>query len=115
MGQIEYIIHGKKVIHDGQECGIYKQKDAFGQDYATMDIGLLINNINSMPKDQAIPAVTQLRDMAVQQAKWTQTPHNLGYPILVGGPERTPIDKVRTYLQNTETVTNQILNALQGN
>ena len=78
-----------------------------------MDI--LIRAINGMPVEQAIKAVTQLRDQASQQASWQHTPQNPGFPILrqIPGPS-TSIDEVRLNIQNTERFCNDVLKALKG-
>ena len=68
-----------------------------------------------MPVEQAIKAVTQLRDQASQQASWQHTPQNPGFPILrqIPGPS-TSIDEVRLNIQNTERFCNDVLKALKG-
>ena len=111
---MEYIIHGKPVQYDQQECGLYIPKDPLGMDYAAMDPTHLVNTINSLSKHQACLSVTDLRDTAAKQAAWTQTPENIGFPILIGGPQRTPINVVRQNIQNLEKFTQDILSALQG-
>ncbi len=113
---MQYTIHGKNIEYYGQECGIYKQApDHLGQDYAIMDIAELIKRINVLPKDNAIKALTVIDALALEQTKWTQTPQNLGYPILIGGPKRTPIEKAKPGIQNTYDLTQMMLNVLNEN
>jgi len=73
----------------------------------------LIDAINSMPKDKALTAVQELEDLVSIQISWKDVPKNIGFPILRGGPEPTPIDDVRPYLLNMVSLTEKIRNALQ--
>ena len=111
-----YQIHGKQLVHDDSECGIYKSPNPVQRmEYAVMDRDILVRAINDMPVEQAIGAVTQLRDQASQQATWQHTPQNLGFPILrqVPGSSRS-IDEVRGNIRNTERFCNDALKALKG-
>lgn len=110
---MEFTIHGQAVQYNGLECGLYKQRD-ISWDYATMNAQDLVQAINKLPKDKAITAVEALKNLATQQASLSEAPRNLGYPILQGGPEPTPISEVRANIQNLETFTNDILKALKG-
>ena len=70
-----YEIYGKPLDYDGGECGIYKSPNPIQRmQYAVMDVNIFVNAINSMPVEEAVEAVTQLRDQATQQAKWQHTP-----------------------------------------
>ncbi len=111
---MEYKIHGQTLVYVCGECGIYKKDTPFSQDYAGMDQTLLVNAINSMPREKAIAAVTQLRDRAAEQAKWDSTPQNAGFPILRKSPGPIPINEVRTNIENTVRFSEAILNALKG-
>lgn len=109
---MKYLIHGKTIIYNEElECGIYK-KDNFGMDYAVMDPVDLVQRINSLPKEQVCASILSLRDMARAQSQWIETPKNIGHPILIGGPERTPINEVRGNIRNLESFCNEILNVL---
>jgi hypothetical protein len=111
-----YQIQGKQLEYVGGECGIYKAPSPMQRmEYAAMDMGDLVNTINGMPAEQAIQAVTQLKDLAAQQVGWQNTPQNLGYPILrqLPGPS-IDIGEVRGNIQNTERFCNDVLAALQG-
>ena len=110
---MEYIIHGTKVEYNELECGLYKQH-SIGWEYAVMAPSHLIDAINKIPRDQAIMAIGQLNERVTQQVKWTDVPKNIGFPILRGGPAPTSLSEVRGNLQNLETFTKEILNALQG-
>ncbi len=113
---MEYTIHGKTIQYEGRECGIYKSAlDRLGQEYAVMNIDDLVARINFLPRDKAISAVTALDVLALEQSQWTQTPQNMGYPLLIGGPERTPIGRVKPFIQNTYSLTQAMLKALQEN
>lgn len=109
-----YEIHGKLVMPQGV-CGIYKSvMGGITIAYAVMDPDRLAAAINSMNKNNAIEAVTALRNQAAEQAKWEETPQNLGFPILQEKPGPTPITEVRGNIQNTEIFCNDVLKALQG-
>ncbi len=113
---MEYTIHGKTIEYGGQECGVYKQApDRLGQDYALLDIAELISRINFLPKDNAIKALIVIDTLALEQTKWTQTPQNIGYPILIGGPQRTPIEVAKPGIQNTYDLTQMMLKVLTEN
>ncbi len=111
-----YQIHGKQVKYDGGECGIYKSRNLMARmEYAVMDMGLLVEGINSMPLQEAVEAVTQLRDQAIEQKNWQHTPQNVGWPILKQLPSSdTSITDVRGNIQNTERLCNDVLSALSG-
>lgn len=81
-------IHGKTVAYRGEECGIYKDaSQGLGvYRYAVMDAASLCQRINQLPLKQARASVCELREMAVQQATWKETPASFGSPIL-RGPE----------------------------
>ena len=112
---MQYRINGKPVVHDGRECGIYKsQLRGISMGYAVMDVNLLVQTINGMPRDKAVEAVTVLRDQAAEQAQWQSTPQNIGYPILRQTPEQVPIYEVRGNIENTRRFTDDILKALKG-
>jgi hypothetical protein len=110
---MEFKIHGQSLVYVGGECGIYKKDTPISQDYAEMDQTLLVNAINSMPREKAIVAVTQLRDQAAEQAKWDSTPQNIGFPILVRNPAPRPINKVRVNIENTVRFSEDILRVLK--
>ncbi len=110
---MEYQIHGRKLIYEGGECGIYKNDTAISQDYATMDERDLVNAINRLPKERAIEAVVQLRELASEQSKMSCTPQNAAFPILRKIPGTTPIDDVRKNIENTVTFTDEILKILR--
>ncbi len=111
-----YTIHGKTLMYEGSECGIYKSPDPISRpEYAQIDMGSLVRTINEMPKEKAIEAVTRLKDQASLQAGWQHTPQNPGFPILrqTPGPS-TSIDEVRGNIRNTERFCNDVLRALNG-
>jgi hypothetical protein len=111
---MEFKIHGQTLVYVGGECGIYKQDTPLSMDYAQMNQELIVRAINGMPKEKAITAVTNLRDQAAEQAKWETTPQNLGFPILRKSPSPTPINEVRTNIENTVKFSEDILRVLNG-
>mgnify|MGYP001591859789 CR=1 FL=1 len=113
---MEYQIHDRKVVYDGNECGIYKSPGHMLRlEYAIMDVDHLIKTINDMPKSQAIEAVTVLKDKAAKYVALQHTPQNPGFPILrqIPGPS-TEIGEVRKKIMNTEKLCNEILKTLKG-
>lgn len=113
---MNYEIHGKQVIYDGSECGIYKSPGPLLRlEYAIMDLDHLVRAINGLSKDIVIEEVTKLRDQAAEQAKWQYTPQNQGAPILRQIPPPIVfIDEVRGNIRNTERFCNDVLKALKG-
>jgi|SRR3989344_379011 len=107
-------IQDKHIAYYGGECGIYKNDTPLSLDYAAMDMTLLVNAINDLPKDKAIAAVTKLRDTASEQIKWESTPQNIGFPLLIRRPSPTPINEVRKNIENTVKFTEEVLRALKG-
>ncbi len=111
---MQYNIHGKKVYYDGKECGIYKPSHGgLCTDYAVMGVEQLVQVLNSMPKDTAITALTELKNQATEQSKWSSAPRNAGFPIL-RGPESTPINDVRQNIKNLQRFADDVLKALKG-
>ena len=112
-----YTIHGKEVVHDGSECGIYQSLGSIQRmEYAVMDMGMLVRVIDDMPLEKSIDALTQLRDVASEQAGWEHTPQNMGFPILRQIPSEPSISigEVRGNIRNTEKFCTDILTALRG-
>ena len=109
---MQYEIHSKKVFYNGLPCGIYKSYEVFTE-YRIMRADNLVKAINGMSKEEAIEAVTKLRDDAAKQVQWKEEPQNKISPILIG-PAPAPIDHVRKNIDNTKRFADDILKALQG-
>ena len=111
------MIHGKPVEYSGEECGIYRKvPPGLYMDYAVMDPEHLADRLNDLPRDLAITALTELRNMAAKQAAWSTTPGIVGAPIMrmTPAPQITPIDEVRGKIENSRRFADEILKALQG-
>lgn len=114
---MEYKVHGNPVVHDGRECGIYKPiESGIALDYAVLNVEHFFASINAMPPDEAVTEVTNLRDLAATQAEWNETPRPTGAPLLqMTNFTPTPIDEARPKIENTVSLANKVLKALEGN
>ena len=108
-------IHGIKVKHSGEECGLYNSElNGYSVPYQIMDPKLFANLLNSLPRDEAIHAATTLRDKADEQMNEPSTHPNVGHPIFRQRPRKTmPISEVRQNIENTRNLANTVLKALQ--
>ncbi len=105
-------IHHRTFEYFGGECGIYKNDTPISFNYAKMDKSLLVSAINGMSREEAILAVTQLRDNSAEQTKLEAAPQNIGFPLLRRIPEPTPIGEVRAHIENTVRFSEAILRVL---
>lgn len=80
--------------------------------YTVMNPEQVINHLNALPTKGAIAATTQLRNIANEQTQWEEVPPIIGDPLLTGGPQPAPIDRVRGNIQNTVRFTETILEVL---
>ena len=106
------LIHDKSVICEDLEYGIYKSNlGGLTMDYATLDINHFARVLNTLEKSMATKAVSDLRDLSIEQSKWANVPRVLGFPLL-RGPEPTPISDVRENISNTKRLMDKILGVL---
>ena len=108
-------IHGTKVMHSGEECGLYNSElNGYSVPYQIMDPKLFANLLNSLPRDEAIHAATTLRDKATEQMNESGTHPNVGHPIFRQRPRKTtPLSEVRQNIENTRILASSVLEALQ--
>ena len=105
-------IHGRSIGYEGEECGIYKLADGLVYRYAVMDFNSLSARINGLSLEQAQKSVSDLQTLAASQVTWKETPHNSGYPVLVGPSPRRVSSQERESIRNLQNLCECILTAL---
>jgi len=109
----EYTVNGRIVPKPGI-CGIYNAVHGLGAEYFPIEPDELVTRINKIPIEDALKALTIIRDVAAEQVKWHNTPQGPLYPILVQSPPPIPIGMARPYLKNTMAFCDELLTALKG-
>ncbi len=107
---MKFELYGKNFEFADLEYGLYKSNGIM-EDYAVMDMRIFVGNVGRLPKERSIESLKQLKIVVENQLSEGPS-RNIGYPIL-RGPEPTPLNEVRSYLQNTVNLCNYLLKELE--